>query len=61
MTEHHVDDTLLRQAVRFLVENGASIDITGDTDAPLFEMAGEAISPSQVILRAYAAGMGDAA
>ena len=61
MTEYHVDETLLRQAVRYLLEQGVSIDLIGDTDVPAFEMAGETVSASQVILRAYAAGMGDAA
>jgi len=61
MTDHAVDETLLRQAVRILLEHGASIDMIGDTDVPVFEMAGETVSASQVILRAYAAGMGDAA
>jgi hypothetical protein len=61
MTDHSFDETLLRQAVRFLLDHGASIDMTGDADAPVFEMAGETVSASQVILRAYAAGMADAA
>jgi hypothetical protein len=52
MTDHAVDETLLRQAVRFLLEHGAAIDMTGDTDVPVFEMAGETVSASQVILRA---------
>lgn len=61
MTDQAVDDALLRQAVRYLLEEGVSIDLIGDTDVPAFEMAGQAISASQVILRAYAAGMADAA
>jgi hypothetical protein len=61
MTDHAVDETLLRQAVRYLLKQGASIELIGDTDAPTFEMAGEPVSASQVILRAYADGMVDAA
>jgi len=60
MVDDEVDEALLKQAVRYLLEHGASIDLIGDTDVQAFEMAGETVSASQVILRAYAAGMGDA-
>jgi hypothetical protein len=60
MVDDEVDEALLKQAVRYLLEHGASIDMTGDADMPVFEMAGETVSASQIVLKAYAAGMGDA-
>lgn len=60
MAEHDVDVALLRRAVRHLLEQGAAISLIGDTDVPAIEMAGVPVSASQVILRAYAAGLADA-
>jgi len=54
-----VNVTLLRQAVRYLLEQGAPIDLIGDANVPAFKMAGELVSANQVILRAYATGMVD--
>lgn len=61
MTGYAIDETLVQRAVRYLLEQGAAINLIGDTDVPSFEIAGEPVSVSQVVLRAYAAGMADAA
>ncbi|GJD72535.1 hypothetical protein [Methylobacterium goesingense] len=53
------DITLLQEAVYFLLDRGAAIELVGDAEAPEFEVEGEAVTVSQVILKAYAAGMAE--
>jgi hypothetical protein len=59
MVDDEVDETLLKQAVRYLLEHGASIDMNGEAEVPTFEMEGQSVSASQIVLKAYAAGMAD--
>jgi hypothetical protein len=61
MADNEVDDTLLKQAFRFLLERGEPIKLIGEAAVPAFEMAGQPVNASQVVLKAYAAGMADAA
>lgn len=61
MPDNEVDDALLRQAFRYLLEQGEPIKLIGEAEVPAFEMAGRAVNASQVVLKAYAAGMADAA
>ncbi|POR42687.1 hypothetical protein [Methylobacterium sp. V23] len=57
MADNEVDDALLRQAFRYLLEQGEPIKLIGEAEVLAFEMAGRSVSASQVVLKAYAAGM----
>lgn len=59
MAYDEVDETLLRKAVRYLLEQGAPLKLIGEAEVSGFEMGGQTVGASQVILRAYAAGMAD--
>lgn len=61
MTDSEVDEALLRRAFRYLLEQGAPINLLADAEVPAFEMEGRSVSASQVVLKAYAAGMAGAA
>ena len=61
MADNEVDDILLKQAFPYLLEQGEPIKLIGETEAPTFEMAGRSVNASQVVLKAYAAGMAEAA
>lgn len=56
---NEVDMTLLRQAVRYLVEQGAPIKLIAEAEVLAFEIEGRSVTASQVVLKAYAAGMAD--
>lgn len=59
MADNQVNDALLKQAFRYLLEQGEPIKLTCQAEVPAFEMEGQPISASQVVLKAYAAGMAD--
>lgn len=59
MTGMEADMALLQEAVYFLLDRGAAIELIGDAETPEFEIEGEAVTVSQVILKAYAAGMAE--
>lgn len=60
MADAETDMALLKDAVYHLLERGTQIELVGDGETPEFEIEGEAVSSSQVILKAYAAGMAEA-
>jgi hypothetical protein len=47
---HEVDEALLRQAVRYLAEQGKPIQLIGEAEVPAFEMEGQSVTASQVVL-----------
>lgn len=59
MTKRKDNIDLLQEAVYFFLDRGAAINLIGDAEAPEFKIEGAALSASQMILKAYTAGMAE--
>jgi hypothetical protein len=60
LIDSDTDMALLKRAVHHLLNQGERIDLVGDSQEPFFEIDGQPVIASQVILRAYALGMAEA-
>ena len=60
MSDGGTDKALLQRAVYYLLDQGAPIELVGDAQDQQFEIDGQPVTGSQVILKAYAIGMAEA-
>ena len=59
MSDGGTDKALLQRAVYHLLDRGERIELVGEGQEPDFEIDGQRVIASQVILRAYALGLAE--